>query len=292
MNPVKGSETLDFGFRILDSQTAIHDFVLKICKLSILFLLFILVICSVNIAHAQASTEQDIPVYTYMIVNAFPHDHEAYTQGLIYSDGYFYESTGKRGQSTLRKVDISTGAPLQWHHLAENFFGEGITIFQDRIIQLTWESYTGFVYDKESLVVLEEFYYNTEGWGIASDGERIIMSDGSATIYFLEPGTFAVIDQIEVTANGIPIRNLNELEFVQGEIYANVMPSNRIARIDPDTGTITGWIDLTGILNTVKQGYAVDVLNGIAYDEENDRLFVTGKLWPRVFEIRVIAAGK
>ncbi len=239
---------------------------------------------------AQGTASDDIPVYTYMIVNIFPHDHEAYTQGLIYADGYFYESTGQRGQSTLRKVDINTGASLQWHHLPDNYFAEGITLFHDQIIQLTWEAYTGFVYDRESFMVLEEFYYNTEGWGITNDGERIIMSDGSSDLYFLEPGTFAILDQITVTANDIPIRNLNELEYINGEIYANVMPSNRIARINPKTGKITGWIDLTGILNTVKQGYAVDVLNGIAYDAENDRLFVTGKLWPKVFEIKVVAA--
>ena len=255
-------------------------------------LLLLLLLLPFNLCQAQNTDSGDIPVYTYFIVNSFPHDHEAYTQGLIYSDGYLYESTGKRGESTLRRTDLKTGAVLQWHNLAENLFGEGITLFNNQIIQLTWESYIGYIYDKDSFTVLEEFYYNTEGWGITNDGSRIIMSDGSATLYYLEPETYAVVDQIEVTANDIPIRNLNELEYVKGEIYANVMPSNRIARINPETGKITGWIDLSGILQTLKQNYAVDVLNGIAYNPEEDRLFVTGKLWPKVYEIKVIPAVK
>ena len=256
------------------------------------FTISLMIALSCNLGFSHDAEKNKIPEYTYIIINSFPHDHEAYTQGLIYADGYFYESTGRRGESTLRKVDINTGAPLQWQRLGEQFFGEGITLFNDQIIQLTWQSYTGFVYDKQSLIVLEEFYYNTEGWGITNDGQNIIMSDGSSTLFVLEPGTFAVLDEIQVTANGIPIRNLNELEYVKGEIYANVMPSDRIARIDPKTGNITGWIDLSGILKTLKQGYAVDVLNGIAYDAENDRLFVTGKLWPKVYEIKVIPAAK
>ena len=238
----------------------------------------------------QAQAKNEIPVYTYAIVNAFPHDHKAYTQGLIYANGYLYESTGRRGESSLRKVELQTGATRQLHNLADEYFGEGITLFNDHIIQLTWQAYTGFVYDPETFLELEQFYYTTEGWGITNDGKRLIMSDGSATIYFLEPETYAIIDQIQVTADGVPIRNLNELEYVNGEILANVMPSNRIARIDPGSGKITGWIDLSGILRSLQEGYAVDVLNGIAYDELNDRLFVTGKLWPRVFEIRVIPA--
>jgi glutaminyl-peptide cyclotransferase len=238
------------------------------------------------------SQDVEIPVYTYIIVNSFPHDYEAYTHGLIYCDDYFYESTGRRGESTIRKVNITTGAPVQWQRLDKQFFGEGITLFNNQIIQLTWQSYTGFIYDRESFTVLEEFYYNTEGWGITNDGKNLIMSDGSSTLFVLEPGTFAILDEIQVTANGIPIRNLNELEYVNGEIYANVMPSDRIARIDPKTGHINGWIDLSGILKSLKQGYAVDVLNGIAYDSENDRLFVTGKLWPKVYEIKVIPTAK
>ena len=261
-------------------------------QLCYLFLLLLFVFLPIKPSIAQNTESGDIPVYTYFIVNSFPHDHEAYTQGLIYSEGFLYESTGKRGKSTLRKIDLETGAVLQWHNLADHLFGEGITLFNNQIVQLTWESYIGYIYDKDSFTVLEEFYYNSEGWGITNDGSRIIMSDGSTTLYYLEPETYAVIDQIEVTANDIPIRNLNELEYVKGEIYANVMPSNRIARINPETGKITGWIDLSGILQTLKQGYAVDVLNGIAYDPENDRLFVTGKLWPKVYEIKVIPALK
>lgn len=245
----------------------------------------------ISVAAGQAQTKNDIPVFTYAIVNSFPHDHQAYTQGLFYHDGYLYESTGRRGESSLRKVDLATGAARQIYRLDEMYFGEGITLFNDRIIQLTWQAYTGFVYDRETLLPMEEFFYNTEGWGITTDGKQLIMSDGSANLYFLEPETFAVSSQIQVSANGIPVRNLNELEYVNGEILANVMPSDRIARIDPATGHITAWIDLSGILRSLREGYAVDVLNGIAYDAQNDRLFVTGKLWPRVFEIRIIPAA-
>jgi glutamine cyclotransferase len=256
----------------------------------IYFLLFLFITLSVIPGAAQIAGTGEVPVYTYLIVNSFPHDHQAYTQGLFYADGFLYESTGRHGASTLRKVDLQTGATLQWQSLSDDYFGEGITLFNDQIIQLTWQSFTGFVYDRESFVVLEEIYYNTEGWGLTNDGHRLIMSDGSPNLFFMEPGTIAEVGRIAVTANGVPVRNLNELEYVNGEILANVMPSNRIARINPENGHVTGWIDLSGILQTLKQGYAVDVMNGIAYDSENDRLFVTGKLWPKVFEIKVIPA--
>ena len=233
-------------------------------------------------------TNDNIPVYTYFIVNSIPHDHNAYTQGLVYYDGYLYESTGRRGQSSLRKVDINNGAIIQYHDLPDQFFAEGITVFNSRIIQLTWQSYTGFVYDIQSLAVTEEFYYNNEGWGITQDGENLIMSDGSANLYFLDPETYAVDREIEVSDSEGPIINLNELEYIHGEIFANIFSSNRIVRIDPKNGNVVGWIDLSDMHKLVEQNFAVDVLNGIAYDEENDRLFVTGKLWPRVYEIRLI----
>ena len=255
-------------------------------------LLLILMCHALFSTPGQAQTKNEIPLYTYAIVNSFPHDHQAYTQGLVYYNGYFYESTGRHGESSLRKVEIKTGAPLQIHRLDEMYFGEGITLFNDRIIQLTWQAFTGFVYDRKTLLPMEEFYYNTEGWGITNDGKQLIMSDGSANLYFLEPETFAVSSQIQVTADGIPVRNLNELEYVNGEILANVMPSDRIARINPASGKITAWIDLSGILRSLREGYAVDVLNGIAYDDQNDRLFVTGKLWPKVYEIRIIPAAR
>ena len=170
------------------------SYIFKHCTTS---LFCALISITANLVIAQDRDSAEIPVYTYLIVNSFPHDHQAYTQGLFYADGFLYESTGRRGESTLRKVDLQTGATLQWQRLGDNYFGEGITLFNNQILQLTWQAYTGFVYDRESLIVLEEFYYNTEGWGLTSDGERLIMSDGSPNIYFMEPGTFAEIDRID-----------------------------------------------------------------------------------------------
>lgn len=231
---------------------------------------------------------QTIPTFTYKIINIYPHDSEAFTQGLIYSNGYLYEGTGQRGQTTLRKVDLKTGTVLQFHELSNEYFGEGITIFEDRIIQLTWQSNTGFYYDRESFMLIEKFYYATEGWGITHDGERLIMSDGTATLHFLTPHTFEETGQVEVTDTEGPVKGLNELEYVKGEIFANVWPGDRIVRISPDTGDVTGWIDLSGLLGYYQKNQQIDVLNGIAYDSENDRLFVTGKYWPKLFEIRLI----
>jgi len=240
------------------------------------------------IAGASIAASTPIPVYTYFIVNKIPHDYQAYTQGLVYDGNFLYESTGRYKESSLRRVDPSTGAVITLHSLADEFFGEGITIFEDRIFQLTWQSYTGFVYDKSTFLVMEEFFYNTEGWGITHDNTWLLVSDGSATISFLDPHTFEIKRKIEVTADGKPVTLLNELEFVNGEIFANILSSNRIARIDPTNGKVVGWIDLTGILGGERINHQVDVLNGIAYDAAGDRLFVTGKLWPKVFEIRLI----
>jgi glutamine cyclotransferase len=244
-----------------------------------------------NFLFAQNSaedTKSTIPVYTYFIVNKIPHDFNAYTQGLVFNDGYLYESTGRRGHSSLRKVDPDNGAVITLHPLAEEFFGEGITIFGEKIYQLTWQSYTGFIYDKSTLLVMEEFFYNTEGWGITHNGEHLIVSDGTPTLYFLDPVTFEVLSKLNVTDDKGPVTNLNELEYVNGQIFANVLYSYRIARIDPTNGKVIGWIDLTGILNNERIDYPIDVMNGIAYDSVSDRLFVTGKLWPQVFEIRLI----
>jgi glutamine cyclotransferase len=220
-----------------------------------------------------------------------PHDFNAYTQGLVFNDGFLYESTGRRGQSSLRKVNPDDGAVITVHSLAEEFFGEGITIFDEKIYQLTWQSYTGFIYDKSTFLVMEEFFYNTEGWGITHNGKELIVSDGTSALYFLDPITLEVINQISVTDDKGPVQDLNELEYVNGEIFANILYSYRIARIDPDSGKVVGWIDLTGILNNERIDYPIDVMNGIAYDPATDRLFVTGKLWPQVFEIRLLKAA-
>jgi glutamine cyclotransferase len=227
------------------------------------------------------------PVYTYKILNIYPHDQKAFTEGLVFEDGYLYEGTGIQGESTLRKVELETGKVLKIYHLPTQFFGEGVTIWDNTLIQLTWQSRIGFVYDKESFLLLREFAYPTEGWGITHDGKHLIMSDGTATLYFLNPETFEEVRRIEVRDAGGLVTYLNELEYIQGEIYANVWLTNRIAIITPETGRVVGWIDLEGLLSKEDRLQPVDVLNGIAYDATRDRLFVTGKYWPKLFEIKL-----
>jgi len=235
-----------------------------------------------------STTFSVIPVYTYKVVNTYPHDRSAFTEGLVFKDGVLYEGTGLHGYSTLRRVELETGEILQICELPPQFFGEGVTIYGNKIIQLTWQSHIGFVYDKYSFKLLQEFNYPDEGWGITHDGKYLIMSDGTATLHFLDPETFEEIGQIEVYANDIPVTRINELEYIQGEIYANIWQTELIARIDPLTGQVVGWIDLRGILSPEDYSETVDVLNGIAYDVKNDRLFVTGKFWPKLFEIELI----
>ncbi len=225
------------------------------------------------------------PVYGYKIVNTYPHDRNAFTQGLVFDDGFLYEGTGICGGSTLRKVELETGKVLKLYPLPAKFFGEGATLWENKLIQLTWQSRVGFVYDKESFLLLREFAYPTEGWGITHDGTCLIMSDGTATLYFLNPDTFEEIRRIEVHDKDVPIANLNELEYIQGEIYANVWLTNRIARITPETGQVVGWINLEGLLSEEDCSQPVNVLNGIAYGAKHDRLFITGKYWPKLFEI-------
>ena len=250
------------------------------------------VVCACSCSESPAPTTSNItPVYSYNVVNTYPHDRSAFTQGLVFEDGVLYEGTGLNGRSTLRRVELETGEVLQIHELPAQFFGEGVTVYGNDIIQLTWQSHVGFVYDRDSFELLQEFNYSTQGWGITHDGERLIMSDGTATLYFLDPETFEEIGRVGVYDNDGSVNRLNELEYVQGEIYANVWQTNRIARIDPQTGQVVGWIELKGLLTPEDRGEPVDVLNGIAYDAENARLFVTGKLWPKLFEIELISAG-
>jgi glutamine cyclotransferase len=225
------------------------------------------------------------PVYTYVVVAEYPHDPNAFTQGLQYVDGELYEGTGLNGASSLRRVALETGEVLQQVDLDDAYFGEGITVVEDQIYQLTWQSNVGFIYDRESFARQEEFSYPTEGWGITYDGEQLIMSDGSATLRRWDPETLAEVGRVDVVDQGRPITRLNELEYINGEVFANIWQTNRIARIDPATGHVTGWIDLTGLLDPEDITQRVDVLNGIAYDAENDRLFVTGKWWPKLYEI-------
>jgi len=229
-----------------------------------------------------------VVVYSYKVVNAYPHDRGAFTQGLAFDNGVLYEGTGLQGRSELRKVELETGEVLQVRKLGVRYFGEGICVYGDKIIQLTWRGNVGFVYDKESFELLREFHYATEGWGITHDGKRLIMSDGTSSLYFLDSETFEEIGRIKVRAGDRPVDKLNELEYVQGQIYANIWGRERIARIDPETGRVTGWIKLSGLLSPEDRGRLLGVLNGIAYDVENSRLFVTGKLWPKLFEIELV----
>ena len=240
----------------------------------------------------QPATSYPAPVLGYRIVNTYPHDPRAFTQGLVFADGVLYEGTGLRGQSSLRKVDLKTGNILRVRQLSAHFFGEGITIYGNRVIQLTWRAKVGFVYDRQTFQLLETFNYPTEGWGITHDGRSLIMSDGTSTLYFLDPQTFQEVDRLAVHTRDGPVSRLNELEYVQGEIYANVWKTDRIARISPQTGEVVGWIDLEGLLKPEDRNSRIDVLNGIAYDVENDRLFVTGKLWPKLFEIELVVPKK
>ena len=228
---------------------------------------------------------------TYRIINEYPHDPGAFTQGLAYRDGFLYEGTGLWGRSSLRCVELETGRILQIQHLNRRYFGEGITLWQERIIQLTWQSQVGFVYDRETFEPLRDFSYPTEGWGLTHNGQRLIMSDGTDTLYFLDPQTFQQVGNIKVRERGQPIAKLNELEYVNGEILANVWETNRIVRITPSTGQVIGWIDLSNIINLEpipRTERPQNILNGIAYDAQGDRLFVTGKLWPKLFEIELI----
>ena len=236
----------------------------------------------------DTNSSRVIPFYSYKVVHIYPHDRNALTQGLVYENGFLYEGTGLYGHSTLRKVELSTGDVIQIREISAQFFGEGVTICENRLIQLTWQSNIGLVYDKNTLELLQTFSYPTEGWGITYDGEHLIMSDGTSTLHFLDPYTFKKTGQIEVFDNKGPVNGINELEYVKGEIYANIWQTDYIARISPETGRVIAWIDLKGLLTSEDLSKPVDVLNGIAYDKKDDRLFVTGKFWPKIFEIVLI----
>jgi glutaminyl-peptide cyclotransferase len=245
---------------------------------------------TVMLVRARAS-EQDAPrgarlapVLKYDVVKTYAHDPAAYTQGLIFRDGYLFESTGLHGQSSLRKVRLETGEVVQRREIDKRYFGEGLTDWGGKLLQLTWETNLGFVYDLPSFTPLNTFTYTGEGWGLTHDGKRLIMSDGTSALRFLDPETQREISRIRVRDGDRAIDRLNELEFIDGEIYANVYVTDRIAIIAPDTGQVTAWLDLAALKGT-RQGE--DVLNGIAYDAGGKRLFVTGKLWSRLYEIKV-----
>jgi glutamine cyclotransferase len=231
------------------------------------------------------------PVGGYAVVKAYPHDTSAFTEGLFYRDGFLFESTGLAGRSFIRKWSLETGATEQERLIDSRYFGEGIVDWKNRLYELTWTDEVGFVYDIDTFEKVGEFSYKGEGWALTRDDKRLMMSDGTSFIRFLDPETLKEIGRIEVTDHGVPVRNLNELEYVKGELLANVWQTTRIARINPATGEVIAWVELAGLLKEAGvSGRQDDVLNGVAYDAAKDRLFVTGKLWPKLFEIKLTPA--
>lgn len=240
-----------------------------------------------DISSVVAQSSDGAPVYLFEIVNSWPHDAKAYTQGLVFHEGELFESTGRYGESSLRRVELKTGKVKKRTEVSSDYFAEGMTIFNGKIFQLTWVNHKGFIYDFKKFKREGEFTYEGEGWGLTHDGQYLILSDGTNQLRFLDPVSFQVVKTISVTDHGTPLLNLNELEYIKGEIYANIWLTDRIVRLDPQTGNILGWIDLTGLRPQETLNDSENVLNGIAYDEEHDRLFVTGKRWPKIFEIRL-----
>ena len=244
-------------------------------------------LCAIAV-YATAKSPISAPADSYQVVHVYPHDPKAFTQGLLYVDGHLFESTGLNGRSSIRMVDLFTGRVLQKYDLPAEYFGEGLTDWGSTLVQLTWKAQKAFVYDRFSFSLLRTFQYQGEGWGLTHDETSLIMSDGSSYLRFLDPKSFRETRRIHVTDNaGHGIENLNELECVRGEIYANIWQSDIIVRISPRTGKVLGWLDLSGIIDKRSLESSDAVLNGIAYDAKSDRLFITGKLWPKLFEIRV-----
>ncbi len=242
----------------------------------------------VVLASGSSAVQRKTPLYGYQVVHVYPHDHSAFTQGLEYRGGFLYEGTGLNGRSSVRKVDLATGKVLQQINVERQYFGEGITLLDQRLIELTWQAQRGFIYDLATFRRVGTFDYPGEGWGLTHDSRQVYMSDGSARIRCWNPMTLQEIRRINVHDGTTQIDQLNELEYVRGEIYANVWQTNRIARINPADGRVVGWIDLTGLLSAGEASEGADVLNGIAYDSLGDRLFVTGKLWPKLYEIKLV----
>jgi glutamine cyclotransferase len=236
-------------------------------------------------ANREASDE--LPVYTYEVIHTFRHDRSAFTQGLVFLDGQLLESTGLYGQSSLRRVELQTGQVLQQVTVPAQYFAEGLALFDGKLFQLTWQNQKGFVYDAETFKTQKEFNYTGQGWGLTTDGHFLILSDGTERLRFLDPVTFEEKRSVSVLARGHGVARLNELEYIKGEVFANVWGTQYVVRIDPTTGTVLGVIDFTGLLSAEDRDYTTDVLNGIAYDAKGDRLFVTGKRWPKLFEVRL-----
>ena len=240
-----------------------------------------------NLSDKRASGKEGVPIYGYEVVHVWPHDRNAFTQGLVFHDGKLLESTGEVGHSSLRRVELETGKVVQKIDVPVPYFAEGITLLKGKIYQLTWQDKLGFIYDASTFDKIGTFNYEGEGWGLANDGQSLILSDGSNRIRFIDPDNFQVRKTIAVFDGKMPVNEINELEYIQGEIYANIWHTDHIVRIDPQAGRIVGWIDLRGLLSSGEVQDEEAVLNGIASDETNGRLFVTGKLWPKLFEIRL-----
>lgn len=239
----------------------------------------------IGAASCVVRTNAAVPEYTAEVVRSYPHDPRAFTEGLLYYNGFLYESTGRRGLSSIRQVDLETGKVVRQQDLDAQYFGEGIAIWKDELIELTWKNQIGFVYDLKTFTPRSTVHYAGEGWALTQDGSHLIMSDGTSDLRILDPGTFGEAGRIHVTCDGHDIRNINELEWVKGEIYANVWLTKLIIRINPATGKVVGLIDLTDIAASTVKETGDNVLNGIAYDAVADRLFVTGKLWPSLYQI-------
>jgi len=252
-------------------------------------LLIILALFLVGVIYLNESQQKVTPThYSISISETYPHDDQAFTQGLEYHDGYLYESTGLYGYSSLRKTELATGVVSERVDLSDIYFGEGMTIMDDRIYLLTWKENTCFVYSLDNLTTLQSFSYSGEGWGLTNDGDHLILSNGSSTLSFMNPETFKVVKTIEVTYDEEPVPYLNELEYVNGVVYANIWKLDQIIMINPNDGSTVGWIDLEGIENHLDSTDNIDVLNGIAYNPDSGRLLVTGKLWPNIFEIELV----
>ena len=254
------------------------------------WLILILQLCPV---HAQsvlarpASLKTGSPVSSVAVVNVYPHDAANFTQGLFFHEGFFYESTGLHGKSFLYRKDVTTGKTLQKVNMGQEYFGEGIALLRNKIYQLTWKNGIVFVYDRQTFRRIGRMKYEGEGWGLTSDGRYLMMSDGSSTITFRDPYSFQAVRKIEVLDGNRPVDRLNELEFIEGEIWAHIFTEDLIARISPQSGRVKGWIDLSVLRSYLPRNAQVDVINGLAYDAKGNRIFVTGKFWPNVFEIRV-----
>ena len=255
----------------------------------VLFIFSLLLSCKTNHApkENESSLDTNIPIYHPKIFQVYPHDQDAFTQGLFYFNGFLYESTGLYGHSSLSKIDLESGLVVQKKELTIEYFAEGIALYDSQIVQLTWQSKKGFVYNLADFNLIKEFSYPTEGWGLTFDGEYLVLSDGSDMLYYLNPVTHQTIKQLHVTVNGQPCDRINELEYINGNIYANIWEKDQIAIINAE-GKVIGWIDLEGILLATDCTRITGVLNGIAYNAAAERIYITGKNWCKCFAIELV----